>query len=142
MAIPSLREQNDDPDVMVDINTTPLIDVMLVLLVTLIITIPIQTHSVKLNLPNGTPPPALTKPVVVTLDVAADGNLFWNGVRIENDATLEQKFKSVVGAGNETRDGAIAASRQCHRSSGRRMLNAPDTGRLDHQWLRNHSRSS
>ena len=101
MAIPSLREQNDDPDVMVDINTTPLIDVMLVLLVTLIITIPIQTHSVKLNLPNGTPPPALTKPVVVTLDVAADGNLFWNGVRIENDATLEQKFKSVVGAGNE-----------------------------------------
>ena len=48
----------------------------------------------------------------------------------------------VVGAGNETRDGAIAASRQCHRSSGRRMLNAPDTGRLDHQWLRNHSRSS
>jgi biopolymer transport protein ExbD len=101
MAISSPRESGDDPDVMVDINTTPLIDVMLVLLVMLIITIPIQTHSVKLNLPNGTPPPALTKPVVVTLDVAADGNLFWNGVRIENDTTLEQKFKGVVDAGNE-----------------------------------------
>jgi len=45
-----------DPEVMVDINTTPLIDVMLVLLIMLIITIPIQTHAVKLNMPVGTPP--------------------------------------------------------------------------------------
>ena len=46
-----------DPDVMIDINTTPLIDVMLVLLVMLIITIPIQLHSVNLNMPTGNPPP-------------------------------------------------------------------------------------
>ncbi len=45
-----------EQDVMVDINTTPLIDVMLVLLIMLIITIPIQTHAVKLNMPVGTPP--------------------------------------------------------------------------------------
>lgn len=96
------RDSSDDPDVMVDINTTPLIDVMLVLLVMLIITIPIQTHSVKLNLPNGTPPPTLTKPEVVTLDVAADGALFWNGSRIESDAVLEQKLKVVVDGGNQT----------------------------------------
>ena len=50
-----------DAEVMVDINTTPLIDVMLVLLIMLIITIPIQTHAVKLNMPVGNPPPP-TKP--------------------------------------------------------------------------------
>jgi biopolymer transport protein ExbD len=52
-----------DPEVMVDINTTPLIDVMLVLLIMLIITIPIQTHAVKLNMPVGNPPPPPTPPV-------------------------------------------------------------------------------
>jgi biopolymer transport protein ExbD len=46
-----------EPDVILDINTTPLIDVMLVLLVMLIITIPIQLHSVNLNMPTGNPPP-------------------------------------------------------------------------------------
>jgi biopolymer transport protein ExbD len=46
-----------DPEVMIDINTTPLIDVMLVLIIMLIITIPIQLHSVSLNMPTGTPPP-------------------------------------------------------------------------------------
>ena len=51
------RGRANDPDVMIDINTTPLIDVMLVLLVMLIITIPIQLHSVNLNLPIGNPPP-------------------------------------------------------------------------------------
>ena len=51
-----------EPDVMIDINTTPLIDVMLVLLVMLIITIPIQLHAVNLNMPTGNPPPPLTPP--------------------------------------------------------------------------------
>ncbi len=61
---------SEEPDVMVDINTTPLIDVMLVLLIMLIITIPIQLHSVNLNMPVGTPPPVTEQPVVVTIDVA------------------------------------------------------------------------
>jgi biopolymer transport protein ExbD len=55
--------------VMVDINTTPLIDVMLVLLIMLIITIPIQMHSVKMNLPVGDPPPPATPPPVVQVDI-------------------------------------------------------------------------
>ena len=59
------------PDVMIDINTTPLIDVMLVLLVMLIITIPIQLHSVNLNMPTGNPPPPLVKPEVVKIDIDA-----------------------------------------------------------------------
>ena len=57
--------RSGDPDVMIDINTTPLIDVMLVLLVMLIITIPIQLHAVNLNMPLGNPPPPLTPPEVV-----------------------------------------------------------------------------
>ena len=62
---------SDEPDVMIDINTTPLIDVMLVLLVMLIITIPIQLHSVNLNMPTGNPPPPLVKPEVVKIDIDA-----------------------------------------------------------------------
>ena len=62
---------SSDPDVMIDINTTPLIDVMLVLLVMLIITLPIQLHSVNLNMPTGNPPPPLVKPEVVKLDIDA-----------------------------------------------------------------------
>ncbi len=68
-----------EPEVMLDINTTPLIDVMLVLLVMLIITIPIQLHSVNLNMPIGTPPPPLEEPVVITVDVDFDGTIYWNG---------------------------------------------------------------
>src|SRR5258708_39870106 len=67
-----------EPEVMIDINTTPLIDVMLVLIIMLIITIPIQTHAVKLNMPVGTPPPS-APPQVITIDVDFDGTLIWNG---------------------------------------------------------------
>ena len=62
-----------EPEVMMEINTTPLIDVMLVLIIMLIITIPIQTHAVKLNMPVGNPPPPLEPPIVVTIDVDFDG---------------------------------------------------------------------
>src|SRR5512144_2577777 len=81
-----------DPDVMIDINTTPLIDVMLVLLVMLIITIPIQLHAVNLNMPQGNPPPPTEPPVVITIDVDFDGTIFWNGDMIKDKATLEQKL--------------------------------------------------
>ena len=65
MAI-SFQGADDEPDVMVEMNTTPLIDVMLVLLVMLIITIPIQLHSVNLNMPVGKPPPKISEPAPVT----------------------------------------------------------------------------
>src|SRR5512135_2267569 len=82
---------SNDPDVMVDINTTPLIDVMLVLLIMLIITIPIQTHAVKLNMPVGNPPPPTTPPEVVKLDVDFDGTVLWNGEQVDR-STLDQRF--------------------------------------------------
>ena len=85
-----------DPEVMIDINTTPLIDVMLVLLVMLIITIPIQTHAVKLNMPVGNPPPPLTPPEVVTIEVDFDGTILWNGETVADRPTLEQRFTSAA----------------------------------------------
>jgi biopolymer transport protein ExbD len=69
-----------DQEPIMDINTTPLIDVMLVLLVMLIITIPIQLHSVNLNLPTGNPPPQLVKPEVLKIDIdCARRHLFQRG---------------------------------------------------------------
>jgi len=80
----------NDGDVMVDINTTPLIDVMLVLLIMLIITIPIQTHAVKLNMPvNSTPPPDAVKPEVVEIVIDFDGQIGWNNEVIKDRADLE-----------------------------------------------------
>jgi len=85
-----------EPDVMIDINTTPLIDVMLVLLVMLIITIPIQTHAVKLNMPIGNPPPPLEQPVVHTIEVDFDGTVYWDGEIVADRPTLEARFESAA----------------------------------------------
>ena len=81
-----------EPDVMIDINTTPLIDVMLVLLVMLIITLPIQLHSVNLNMPVGNPPPPLVKPEVLKIDIDNAGRIWWNGETLPDRATLEEKL--------------------------------------------------
>ena len=83
-------------DVMIDINTTPLIDVMLVLIIMLIITIPIQTHAVKLNMPVGNPPPPLTPPEVITVEVDFDGTVLWNGDTVADRPTLEAKFRGAA----------------------------------------------
>jgi biopolymer transport protein ExbD len=84
--------RGSDMDVMIDINTTPLIDVMLVLLVMLIITIPIQLHSVNLNMPTGNPPPPLVLPEVVKLDIDDQSRVYWNGEVVEDRTTLESKM--------------------------------------------------
>lgn len=88
----------DENEVMVDMNTTPLIDVMLVLLIMLIITIPIQTHAVKLDLPAGNPPPPPVPPVVVTIDVDFDGTVLWNGTAVPDEASLVQHLKDAAAA--------------------------------------------
>jgi biopolymer transport protein ExbD len=94
MAMQVGSQAEDEP--MMDINTTPLIDVMLVLLVMLIITIPIQTHAVKLNMPTGAPPTQHKDPVVVTIDVDFDGTVYWNGVVVPDHGTLEGKLQQVA----------------------------------------------
>jgi biopolymer transport protein ExbD len=72
---------NASGDPMLDMNVTPLIDVMLVLLIMFIITIPVQTHAVKLDLPVNQPnqPPPPIQPLKNTVVVSADGNILWNG---------------------------------------------------------------
>lgn len=86
----------DEPEVMVDINTTPLIDVMLVLLIMLIITIPIQMHSIKMDLPVGNPPPPATPPEVVQIDIDFDGTTTWNGTVVPDRGALESKLAQVA----------------------------------------------
>ncbi len=79
--------QSQSSDVFSEINTTPLIDVMLVLLTLLIITLPMQTHAVKIALPHGNPPRALPPPVVI-IDVDWDGTAEWNNRPVDR-ATLD-----------------------------------------------------
>ena len=88
---------DEDGEIMVDINTTPLIDVMLVLLIMFIITIPIQTHAVKMNMPvpnNAAPPPM--PPEIIRIDVDFDGTIGWNGEIIPDRNTLEQRLQAVA----------------------------------------------
>jgi len=83
----AMTAQTAAGDVLSDINTTPLIDVMLVLLTLLIITLPLQTHAVKIDLPHGPGKPIPT----VMLEVDFDGTPIWNGWRID-EATLDRKL--------------------------------------------------
>jgi biopolymer transport protein ExbD len=82
--------ESSSDDVMIDINTTPLIDVMLVLIIMLIITIPIQTHAVKMNMPiapSATPP---KPPEIVRIDIDFDGTIGWNGTVVEKDELINR----------------------------------------------------
>ena len=88
MNLPTLNHHQDEPEVMMDINTTPLIDVMLVLLIMLIITIPVQLHSVNLDMPVGTPP-AQKKPNIVRIEVDARSVVNWNGKPLADRAALD-----------------------------------------------------
>src|SRR5581483_9288863 len=87
-----------DAEVMVDINTTPLIDVMLVLLIMLIITIPVQTHAVKLDMPNGNPPPVVVPPQIVDVEIDFDGTILWNGTVVPDRAALESELAAAARA--------------------------------------------
>ena len=85
-----------DPEVLVDINTTPLIDVMLVLLIMLIITIPMQLHAVNLDMPAGNPPPPLTPPEVVQIDIGPSGIVRWNGEAVPGPTELEARLAAAA----------------------------------------------
>ena len=82
MNVGSSGDGSGDPEVMMDINTTPLIDVMLVLLVMLIITIPIQLHAVNLDMPVGTPPANNIKPEKVQIDIDDRSTVYWQGLPV------------------------------------------------------------
>jgi biopolymer transport protein ExbD len=95
MGLKSRRVGAGDPEVMLDINTTPLIDVMLVLLVMLIITIPIQLHAVKLEMPVGVPPDSTIKPDKVQIGIDARSVIHWNGLPVTAEE-LDRKMSLVA----------------------------------------------
>lgn len=80
MAMGSL---SDDDDFNPEINTTPLVDVMLVLLIIFIMTIPVMNHAVKLDLPRAASQPDDVKPETINLAIAADGTVFWNNEELD-----------------------------------------------------------
>jgi biopolymer transport protein ExbD len=85
---------SSDDGAMCDINTTPLIDVMLVLLIMFIITIPVMTHAVKLDMPRPTDaPPPPVRPEVIDVEVDFDGTVLWNGTPVTLEA-LEGYFRT------------------------------------------------
>ena len=81
-----------DDEPMMDINMTPLIDVMLVLLIMFIITIPVMTHAVKLDMPRASNAPSQVQPVVINLEIDFDGTVLWNGTPVDIEA-LEGYFR-------------------------------------------------
>ncbi len=87
---------DDSDNVVSDINMVPLIDVMLVLLIIFIITVPVLTHSVKLDLPRETSQPDVIKPETVNLSITTDGNVYWNDVPMSEDELTQRLAAAAV----------------------------------------------
>ena len=96
MNVGSPSSGGSDPEPMMEMNMTPLIDVMLVLIIMMIITIPKANHSVNLNMPVGTPPPPVKEPVVITIDVDFDGTILWDNAVVPDRSSLEAKLTDVA----------------------------------------------
>lgn len=90
------RRRSAPEEPVADINTTPLIDVMLVLIIMLIITIPVQLHSVNLNMPSGTPPKSEAKPDVLRLDIDERSVINWNGEALPDRTEVERRMTEVA----------------------------------------------
>ena len=90
------KSSSNQASAVCDINITPLIDVMLVLLVTLIVSLPISTHAVKLDMPQAKPPENTTPPPAVVLEIDSDGTLVWNGRVLTGFQELETHLRSAA----------------------------------------------
>lgn len=85
----------DEEELNSTINTTPLVDVMLVMLIIFLITIPVVIKTVQIDLPNVSNTPTLTKPENIVIAVTKDGEYYWNDARVSDKATLLAKLKEV-----------------------------------------------
>ena len=86
----------DSSEPMVEPNVIPLVDVMLVLLIIFIITIPVMTQAVKIDLPRETNQPTVTKPENITLSIDFDGTVYWNESMIDHDLLLNYVLQEAV----------------------------------------------
>ncbi len=89
-----LRSGSDDDEVIASINTTPLVDVMLVLLIIFLITIPVVTQTVPLSLPKEVNQPRQTQPENIEISVDRDGGVYWNAQPLANHAALVERLKA------------------------------------------------
>jgi biopolymer transport protein ExbD len=96
MALNIRAGHEPEPEVMVDINTTPLVDVLLVLLVMLIVTIPAQLHTANLELPSPNTPPPQTPPPIVQIEVTAAGGFVWDGRPVADRTELERLLREAA----------------------------------------------
>ena len=92
----SIGSDSDEDEVLSQINTTPLVDVMLVLLIIFLITIPVVTHTIPVKLPSETNKPYVTKPENINLAVNKEGDVFWNEQPVADSAALLLKLKAVA----------------------------------------------
>jgi len=86
----------DSDEVIASINTTPLVDVMLVLLIIFLITIPVVIQTVPVNLPRATNQATITKPENISIAVDRDGNIYWNQRIVPNNQALLEKVKQIA----------------------------------------------
>jgi biopolymer transport protein ExbD len=91
----SFNMDDDDDDVLSEINMTPLVDVMLVLLIIFIITVPVLTHSVNIDLPRASNQPNVVKPQTITISVTQEGQVYWNELLVDKQQ-LSLKLQQVA----------------------------------------------
>lgn len=94
MAFASMDDGNDDTP-LAEINMVPLIDVMLVLLIIFMVTAPLLTHAVKVDLPKATSAPNRTPPEAIQLSIDASQQVFWNGERVDT-GQLQERFRAAA----------------------------------------------
>jgi biopolymer transport protein ExbD len=92
----SVGSSGDEDEVVSSINTTPLVDVMLVLLIIFLITIPVVVHTVPVNLPHETNIARQTKPQNIEISVTKDGDVYWNAVLVPDNEALFQRMKTIA----------------------------------------------
>jgi biopolymer transport protein ExbD len=97
VAIIGLRGDDSEGTLTAAINTTPLVDIMLVLLIIFLITVPVVTHSVPVALPHEVNQPTVTKPENVNIAVDRDGNIYWNDAKLADNAALLARLKDRAG---------------------------------------------
>ncbi|HEY3917684.1 MAG TPA: biopolymer transporter ExbD [Stellaceae bacterium] len=88
-----LRDESEDDAFAASINTTPLVDIMLVLLIIFLITVPVVTHSVPVALPHEVNQPTVTKPENIVVAVDKDGNVYWNDAKVADNTVLLNALK-------------------------------------------------